>query len=115
MPIVRVNELKPGMTLAADVKNFDDRVLLFQGAELTEKHIAIFKSWGVTEVHAMEDPEPLSSDQEIDLQDLAEAQGKAAKLFCRTNQGHSAVKEMLHLCALNKLNRKTLRRVAHAN
>lgn len=115
MPIIRVNDLKSGMTLAADVRNFDDRVLLFQGTELTKKHIAIFKSWGVTEAHTMEDLELLPSDQEIDPQDLAEAQGKAAELFCRTNQEHPAVKEMLHLCALNKLNRKTLRGVAHVN
>lgn len=46
-----VDFLEPGMELASDVRDTGGMVLLGSGAVITEKHIRIFKSWGVTEVN----------------------------------------------------------------
>ena len=46
---VNLENLKPGMILAAKVTERGGRVLLGAGMELTEKHISIFRKWGITE------------------------------------------------------------------
>jgi len=50
---VRVNleELVPGMVLAEDAVHMNGRILLNAGSCLTDRHIKIFKTWGLTEAH----------------------------------------------------------------
>ncbi len=50
MPKVKLEALQPGMVVTADVKNMDDMLLIPAGCELSEKHINILQSWGVTDV-----------------------------------------------------------------
>jgi hypothetical protein len=47
MPIVTIEDVKPGMTLAEAVRNHQDQLLLDAGRRITEKSIRIFKSWGI--------------------------------------------------------------------
>ena len=49
MGILNINDLKEGMTLAADVKNKHGNIMIKQGMSLTEKHIMLLKAWGVPE------------------------------------------------------------------
>ena len=49
MAVLNINDLKPGMVLAAPVYNKQGGILLGKGAVLTEKHLKIFRIWGVTE------------------------------------------------------------------
>ena len=49
MGTINVSELQPGMRLEEPVCTPDGRMLLKEGVQVTEKHISIFKSWGVTE------------------------------------------------------------------
>ncbi|HEC20225.1 MAG TPA: HDOD domain-containing protein, partial [Gammaproteobacteria bacterium] len=49
MAILNLQDLKPGMVLAADAKHHSGRVLLAAGTELTEKHLKVFHTWGLTE------------------------------------------------------------------
>ena len=46
----KLQRLKPGMTVAKPVYHHRDVLLVNEEAELTEKHIKLFKSWGITEV-----------------------------------------------------------------
>jgi len=50
---VRVNleDLVPGMVLAEDAMHMNGRVLLSAGSCLTERHIKIFKTWGLMEAY----------------------------------------------------------------
>jgi len=50
MPKARLEFLKPGMMVTADIKNMDDMLLIPAGCTLTEKHINILQSWGIPEV-----------------------------------------------------------------
>ena len=49
MGILNINDLKEGMTLAADVKNKHGNIMIKQGMTLTEKHIMLLKAWGITD------------------------------------------------------------------
>jgi len=47
MPILNIEDAKPGMTLAEAVRNHQGQLLLENGRRITEKSIRIFKSWGI--------------------------------------------------------------------
>jgi hypothetical protein len=49
MGILNINDLKEGMTLAADVKNKHGNIMIKQGMALSEKHIMLLKAWGIAE------------------------------------------------------------------
>src|SRR5262245_41042626 len=50
MPKIKIDLLKEGMVVAADIKNMDDMLLIPAGATISGKHIGILQSWGLTEV-----------------------------------------------------------------
>jgi hypothetical protein len=49
MGILNINDLKEGMTLAADVKNKHGNIMIRQGMTLSEKHIMLLKAWGISD------------------------------------------------------------------
>ena len=49
MGILNINDLKEGMTLAADVKNKHGNIIIRQGMTLSEKHIMLLKAWGIAD------------------------------------------------------------------
>jgi len=59
MGILNINDLKEGMTLAADVKNKHGNIMIKQGMSLTERHIMLLKAWGIAEA----DVEGFNRDQ----------------------------------------------------
>ncbi len=67
---VNIDELEPGMVLSAPVKNRDGQVMLGQGAVLTDRHLRLFKIWGVCDAQieggAGETPEQIESDLRLD-------------------------------------------------
>jgi hypothetical protein len=50
MPTLTLDDVKPGMNLAQPVYTHQDRLLLDAGRRISEKHLRIFKSWGVATV-----------------------------------------------------------------
>ncbi|MFQ5443371.1 MAG: hypothetical protein ACE5EK_02020, partial [Nitrospinales bacterium] len=46
----KLKSVKAVMVVEIDVKDLTGRVLLTSGNAILEKHIKIFKSWGITEV-----------------------------------------------------------------
>ncbi len=52
---VKTDNLKPGMIIDRDVANHQGAVLLKKGSEITERHINIFKTWGINTVYIKED------------------------------------------------------------
>ncbi len=93
------------MVLAGDIKDLNDRVLLESGAKITEKHLKILKSWGITEADVQkatkEDIEDTrSKDLNPELLDKAEAE--VTRLFSHADRSHPAVKELFYLCILRK-------------
>jgi hypothetical protein len=48
--MINIVDVRPDMVLAADVKDRHGHVLLREAEIVTEKHVKIFKMWGVTEL-----------------------------------------------------------------
>lgn len=103
---VAVDNLEPGMVLAGDVHDRSGRMLLGAGAELTQKHLVIFRTWGVLEVDIAglggeEATEQIPAD--IDPQELAAAEQALAPLFRNANLGHPVMIELMRLAAIRKV------------
>lgn len=94
------------MVLAGDVHDRSGRMLLGGGAELTQKHLVIFRTWGVLEVDIVGQGSDDEADQipaDVDPLELAAAKLALAPHFRHTNQDHPAIIELMRLAALRKV------------
>jgi hypothetical protein len=106
MPFLKIQNLKPGMTLAQEVKSHSGRVLLPEGTVLTEKHILNFKAWGTAEADILEKSMVGGSTPEavpVDPEKQAKAKEEVGDLFYFSNQDHPAIAELMRLSILNRL------------
>ncbi len=53
--LVKLDDIKPGMVLDKDVANLQGAVLLRKGSEINERHLGIFKTWGVNSIFIKEE------------------------------------------------------------
>lgn len=100
MAILNLEDLKPGMVLAADAKHHSGRILLAAGVELTEKHLKVFHTWGLTEADIEGvDPAQLAEQamEQLDPVVLAEAEQQMKARFRHTDLSHPAVAELFRL------------------
>lgn len=76
--LVNIDDVKAGMELASNITNRFGQVILFSGAVLEEKHISLFKTWGI-EMLSVYDSEqgdelfgslPLSLEKQIIKDDI---------------------------------------------
>jgi len=98
------------MVLGKEVCDRSGRSLLPAGAELSERHLAILRMWGVMEAEIVdlegsEDSE-LEANEELDPGRLAEARDEVETIFVHNDPAHPAIKELMRICIL--------RRAAHA-
>ena len=105
MGMLPMDRLEVGMVLANDVMDRNGRLLLGAGAELTQKHLTIFRTWGVIEAdiagidYAEDEPLPA----EVDPAALAAAEEALLPLFSHAGVDHPALRELLRLAALRKV------------
>ncbi|AJY70645.1 hypothetical protein [Geobacter sulfurreducens] len=104
MGMVPIDNLDVGMTLAADVIDRTGRLLLGAGAELTAKHLHIFRTWGVAEadIAGMDDDPGNHLPLEISPAELATAEEALRPLFLHTDLEHPAMREIMRLGAVRK-------------
>lgn len=100
---VNLDDIKPGMKIEKDVQDRSGRVLLRAGTEITERHLNIFRTWGVTEA----DIESMSREEvaapgarEPDPEALQAAEAFIDPLFAHTDSNHAAVRELKRVCVL---------------
>lgn len=99
---VRVNldDLVPGMVLAEDAIHMNGRVLLCAGICLTEKHLKIFKTWGLTEVYINTGETGVTKKtiEHIDPEIMAQSKAYMMKKFSRMDIETEFVSELFHIC-----------------
>jgi hypothetical protein len=98
---IDVQSLKPGLILAADVKNSHGQLLIKKGVEISERHIRVLKSWGVVDVQAEGIGQETESDPHPDFCDpalLNKARTEVLEKFSHNNLEHPAVDELLRIC-----------------
>ncbi len=104
--MVTTDNLTPGMVLAGDVNALTGRLLLGAGAELTDKHIYVFRTWGVVEadIAGMQD----SDDSPASINMIApeiwkKAEAEIMPLFRHADLSHPGMQELLQLGILRKV------------
>jgi hypothetical protein len=103
MGMISVDNLECGMVLAADVKDRSDRILLAAGQEITEKHLRIFKMWGVigVSVQGVENEEAAAKAiKAVDPERLKQTEAEMQALFAHANLENPFMKELLRLATL---------------
>ena len=113
---IKLEEIEPGMVLARDVKGRFGRGLLLSGNKVTEKHIRIFKSWGIAEVTV----EIISGGVSGELIKSSEAQvihdqqkAQLQKLFKFNDDNHPAVRELFQVALKRKINANSTQEQPH--
>ena len=112
MGIINLEDIKPGMILEAGVNDWSGRLLVAAGSEIIEKHIRIFKIWGVTEADIQGiDKEEIAAMRtaQIDPLLLQEAEAHGRKLFHYTRPEHPFIKELFRLFTLRMVQHKSER------
>jgi hypothetical protein len=100
MGITTIDKLTAGMRLAADVKDRGGRIILVAGSELTDKHLKIFRMWGITQadVRGTGTAKTTAPDsQVVDPELRLEAELRVRELFFHTDMNHPAVAELIRL------------------
>lgn len=100
---IDLNELKPGMVLSVDVALPSIGLLLAAGEEVTEKHINIFRKWGVPQVEVKgvtQDEIQVQQMEQWDPEILQKAEKKVSDLFCRAGLENPFINELKRLCLL---------------
>lgn len=107
---IAIDNIETGMVLASDVHDRSGRMLLGSGVELTQKHLVIFRTWGVLEADIVglgseEEAEPQQTD--VDPTELAAAEQAVSARFRHSNRSHPAISELIRLAALRKVQHVT--------
>lgn len=103
MAILNLDDLKAGMVLSSDAKHHTGQVLLKAGVELTEKHLKIFHTWGLTEADVEGDDLPHRENQaELDPAILAEAEACVQKRFQHADLAQPVMAELFRLAVLHQ-------------
>lgn len=99
MGLLKVDDFKPGMILAADLRSPQGRMLMSKGLVLTEKHIRMCKIWGVVEGDILgEDGQPPENQPAVLDPALVErAKELAGTYFCLNDLHHPVVRETAKL------------------
>ena len=106
MGIVALDNLTTGMVLAADVLDRSGRLLLGSGSELTQKHLVIFRTWGVSEANIVGPDESdghVALPPDVSPEDLARAEESLEPIFRLAGTEHPVMKEIFQLAALRKV------------
>jgi hypothetical protein len=91
MPKLKTELLEEGMVVASDVKNLDNMLLLPAGCTLTEKHIDILQSWGVTEINieaAEGVAEPVDPLARLTPEEVERVTRETRTLFYQSEEAH---------------------------
>ena len=109
MPTISTNDLRPGMMLSGDAVHNNGRVLLRGGVALEEKHIRIFKTWGLASVEIegitqeQVESEALNS---LDPDILDAVRDELASHFRHADPAHPMVRELQRLLVRQRAQQK---------
>ncbi|MFW5734210.1 MAG: HDOD domain-containing protein [Oceanidesulfovibrio sp.] len=103
MGMIFIDDLTTGMTLAEDLHGPNGRLLLPKSTTLQEKHLRIFKIWGVTQanIKGLEQDSCLASSLEtLDPEILEKSDHYAQRLFRFCDRSDPVIEELCRLATL---------------
>lgn len=102
---VSIDNLKAGMVLGEDATS-GSNTLLAGGATLTDKHIEIFRSWGVdsVEIDGISDADINAEQMKvIDTRKIQATEKLLSPYFSLNNMKHPFIAELFRLSTLYKI------------
>lgn len=98
MKNVLIEDAEPGMVLHDPVNNFNGKVLLPGGVELTDKHLRALKQWGILEINIVADEgaEVVNISPEV----IAESEAVLKPLFVHTDLEQPLMQEIFNQAVL---------------
>jgi hypothetical protein len=105
MASISVDFLEPGMVLARDVRGNNGIVLLGAGAEITERHIQIFKSWDIVDVEVKgPDQEALNTQMlsRLDAANRDRINRELSRLFAHNDPYDPVIEELRRICLVRE-------------
>ncbi|MCP4158014.1 MAG: HDOD domain-containing protein, partial [bacterium] len=114
--LIRVDELKSGMSLAEDVKHFNGRLILKKETVLEQRDIRIIKMWGITEamIERAGDHDG-RDDNEPDPGILQKLEPVISDHFRFTKFSHEFNRELYRLSLLHNASPGRAERLIHAH
>ncbi|MDD2898391.1 MAG: hypothetical protein PHI31_06725 [Desulfuromonadaceae bacterium] len=105
MSMVPLENLEPGMVLAANVLDRSGRLLLGEGVELQAKHLFVFRTWGVVEADIVGagGTDSTALPENITQEELDQARNALLHFYCHTDIEHPAICELLRLAVIRKV------------
>lgn len=110
MGLINVSDIRAGMILAGEVKDRNGRVLLASGQEITDKHLKIFKMWGVSDANIQGVAQEDVAAQDMASVDAAvyqEAEQLTKELFLHAGTTHPAMNELARLLTMRHVRQIT--------
>ena len=95
---ISLDDLQIGAILAADVKDRGGRLLLSAGAEIEERHLKIFRGWGVADIHIEADDDIDGSATNEDPEFRAMVTMEVKKDFEENDLNHPFIQALLEIC-----------------
>ncbi|MFB3925991.1 MAG: hypothetical protein ACE14T_08045 [Syntrophales bacterium] len=112
MGTINLEDIRTGMILEKDVRDRSGRVLLGAGHTVSEKHLRIFKMWGVTEadIHDVRKEEVAAeAAARLDPIKLREVEDQVRELFRHADMQHPFNTELFRLLTFRLTKRETRR------
>jgi len=110
MGIINMEYIQEGMILAADIKERSGRVLLAKDSAITEKHLRVFRMWGITEA----DIKGIETDElaanmaaQLDQHLLREIEVQTRERFCHVDMDHPFIKELFRSLTIRQVRRRS--------
>lgn len=103
MALIKIEGIQAGMVLQRDIKDRSGRMLLPAGASVTDKHLNVFRTWGITEAHVRGEKDgaeaaaATASLDDLDADLVARARDELTRLFSQTDREHPLMKELFTL------------------
>lgn len=110
----RLDDLKPGMILAADLREPGGRMLLPAATELTDRHLRYFQMWGVSGAEIEGDELDLPHAFPVDPEVRAAVEARVTSLFRHADLVHPAVAQVHAYCVARELRRAATGQDTHA-
>ncbi|HYA13827.1 MAG TPA: hypothetical protein VEF33_05765 [Syntrophales bacterium] len=110
MGIINLEDIQIDMVLDSDVKERGGRVLLAKGSKISEKHLKVFKMWGVTEADIKGiEKEELAANviARLDQNLFREVEIQTRERFCHVDMEHPFIKELFRLLTLRQVRQKS--------
>ena len=96
-----IGSLQPGMELNSDVHDQSGRLLAKAETIISDKHIKVLKTWGVTHADIKSDNNPAEiqlPSEPPSAENVSKAEALADKLFAQANREHPVMQQLYNIC-----------------